>query len=380
MANTLTSLAADIYKAADTVGRELVGIISSVTINGGTERVAKGDTVRSFFTRAQTVNTTFSPSMTIPEGDDQTVDNKTATVDSFVRVSIPWTGEDIKHVNNGNGYETIYGDQIKQAFRTCVNKIELDGWSAVYKTASRGYGTAGTTPFASNFNDLPQLHKILADNGAPVGDGQWSVIMDTAAGANLRSLATLQKANESGGTELLRQGVLLDLLGFMLKESAQIGLHTKGTGATYQLSAAGSVNDTTINVDTGTGTLLAGDIVTIAGTTHKYVANTALASGIFTIGSPGLRVAEADNDAITIGNNYTANIALHRSAVELAMRPPAMPVGGDAADDVMIVQDPHSGLSFEIAVYKGYMKTMIEVRALYGWKAWKPDFIANLLG
>ena len=50
------------------------------------------------------------------------------------------------------------------------------------------------------------------------------------------------------------------------------------------------------------------------------------------------------------------------------------------ADDVLVVVDPHSGLSFEVAAYKGYMKRMIEVRCLYQWKAWKPDAIALLLG
>jgi len=34
MANVLNNLAADIYKAADVVGRELVGFIPSATING----------------------------------------------------------------------------------------------------------------------------------------------------------------------------------------------------------------------------------------------------------------------------------------------------------------------------------------------------------
>ena len=71
MANVLTNLAPDIFKAADQVGRELVGVIPSVTINGdGVTRAAKGDVIRSHFTRAATVNTSLAPSMTIPEGTD----------------------------------------------------------------------------------------------------------------------------------------------------------------------------------------------------------------------------------------------------------------------------------------------------------------------
>jgi hypothetical protein len=381
MANVLSNLAADIYKAADMVGRELVGIIPSVTINGdATTRAAKGDTIRSHATRAVTVSSSFAPAMTIPEGTDQTVDTKTMTVDTYASVQIPWTGEDVKHVNNGTGFETIYGDQIKQAMRAITNTIETALWTAAYKGASRGYGTAGTTPFASSFAELPQLRKILADNGCPF-DGQLSVVMNTTAGANLRSLAQLQKANEGGGTDLLRQGTLLDLMGFMLKESAGIGSHTAGTGSGYLLNdAASAVGNTTIATDTGTGTVLAGDIVTFAGTTHKYVVNTALSGGNFVIGAPGLRVAEADNDAITVGAAYTPNLAFHRSAIELGIRPPAMPPGGDAAVDMMTVQDPWSGLVFEIAVYKGFMKAMFDVRCLYGTKVWKSDFVATLLG
>ena len=380
MANTLTNLAADIYKAADIVAREQVGFVSSVRINGdAVTRAAKGDTIRSAFTRTPTLNTSFSPSMTIPEGTDQTVDNKTMTVDNFYSVQIPYTGEDVKHLNNGAGFETVYGDQIKQALRKICNRIELDVWTAAYKGSSRGYGTAGTTPFASSFAEIPQLRKILADNGMPF-DGNVSLVVNTTAGANLRSLAQLQKANEAGGVELLRQGTLLDLQGFMLKESAQISAHTKGTGASYQLSAAGAVGDTTISVDTGSGTILAGDIVTFAGTSDKYVVNSALSGGSFTIGGPGLIAAEADNDAVTVGNNYTPNVAFHRDAIELAIRPPAMPDGGDAAVDMMTVQDPFSGLVFELALYKGYMKSMIEVRCLTGVKVWKPDFVATLLG
>jgi len=380
MANVLTDLAADIYKAADVVGRELVGFIPAVTVNAdGSERVAKGDVVRASFTRTATV-VDVSESMTIPEGTDQTVDNKTLTISNTRAVQIPYTGEDVRHLNNGIGFETVYGDQIAQAMRALVNEIEADVATEAYKNASRAFGTAGTTPFASNFSEVAELRQILADNGMPMNDGQASMVLNTVAGTNLRQLAQLQKANEAGGTDLLRQGVLLDLQGLMLRESAQVQSHTKGTGASYLVNDASSaIGDTTIAADGGSGTVLAGDIITINGDTNKYVVNTALSGGSFAIGSPGLRAAAADDAAITVGNSYTANVAFHRRALELAIRPLAEPPSS-LASDTMTVSDATSGLTFTVSVYPGYHKSMIEVSVAWGVKAWKPDFIATLLG
>lgn len=381
MANVLTNLAADIYVAADVVGRELTGFIPASTINAnGSERVAKGDTVRAAFTRAASV-VDVSEAMTIPEGTDQTVDNKTLSISNSRAVQIPYTGENIRSLNNGVGFETVYGDQIAQAMRALVNEMEADLAEEAYKNASRAFGTAGTTPFASNFSEVAELRQILVDNGMPANDGQASLVLSTVAGTNLRQLAQLQKVNEAGGSDLLRQGTLLELQGLSLRESAQVKAHTKGTGSSYLLNDASSaVGDTSIAADGGSGTILAGDVVTFNGDTNKYVVNTALSGGSLAIGAPGLRLALADDAAITVGNSYAANVAFHRRALEIAMRAPAVPEGGDAADDAMTIQDPFSGLVFEVRVYRGYRKTMIEVAAAWGVKAWKPDFIATLLG
>lgn len=387
MANTLTNLAADIYKAADVVGRELVGFIPSVTINGdATTTAAKGDTIRAAFTRTPTVSTTYSPSMTIPEGTDQTVDNKTMTLDTFANVQIPYTGEDIKHLNNGSGFETVYGDQIAQAFRAITNSIETAIGTAAYTAASRAFGTAGTTPFGSNFNDIPEVRQILVDNGCPM-DGNLSLVINSLAGTNLRQLAQLQKVNEAGNESMLRQGTLLDLSGFMIRESAGVASHTKGAGTGYDFAAAGEgIGQTTLSVEGGTANstgIKAGDVITHAGDTiNKYIVGTGTtsASGDIVINNPGLRIAGVDANEITIGDSYTANLAFHRSAIELGIRPIAVPNGGDAATDMMTVQDPWSGLVYTIAVYKGYKKAMIEVSCLYGVKAWKSEHIATLLG
>ena len=387
MANTLTNLAADIYKAADQVGRELVGFIPAVTINGdATTQAAKGDTIRGAFTRTPTVSTTYSPSMTIPEGTDQTVDSKTMTLDTFANVQIPWTGEDILHVNNGSGFETIYGDQIKQAMRAITNSIESAIGTAAYVASSRAFGSAGTTPFGSNFNEIAELRQILVDNGCPV-DGNLSLVVNSLAGTNLRQLAQLQKANEAGGSDMLRQGTLLDLQGFMLRESAGVASHTKGAGTGYDFVSAGeAIGQTTLSVEGGTVNstgIKAGDVITHAGDTiNKYVVGTGTTStsGDIVINNPGLRIAGVDANEITVGDSYTANLAFHRSAIELGIRPIAVPAGGDAAVDMMTVQDPWSGLVYTIALYKGYKKAMFEVSCLYGVKAWKSENIATLLG
>jgi hypothetical protein len=382
MANVLTDLAADIYKAADVVGRELVGFVPSATINAnGSERAAKGDVVRASFTReASAVDV--SESMTVPEGTDQTVDNKVLTINNARAVQIPYTGEDILSLNNGIGFETVYGDQIKQAMRSLVNEMETDLAGEAYTNASRAFGTAGTTPFGSDFSEMAEIRQILVDNGMPPNDGQASLVCNTVAGTNLRQLAQLQKVNEAGGGDLLRQGTLLDLQGLMIKESAQVQAHTAGTGSNYDTNLASplAIGATDIAVDTGSGTILAGDVVSFAGDTNKYVVGSPLNGGSFAINDTGLRQTLADGVDVSLAGDYTANVAFHRAALEIAMRAPAVPEGGDSADDAMTVVDPYSGLTFEVRVYKGYRKTMIEVAASWGVKAWKPDYIALLLG
>tara|TARA_R110002012_G_scaffold110290_5_gene254694 strand:+ start:1843 stop:3009 length:1167 start_codon:yes stop_codon:yes gene_type:complete len=388
MANVLTDLAADIYTAADIVGRELVGFIPAGTINANSiETAAVGQTVRSFATREATA-VTITPSMTIPEGTDQTVDNKTLTLTKQRGVQIPYTGEDVRFLNGGAGYETVYGDQIAQAMRTLVNEIESDLALEANQNASRAVGTAGTTPFASNFDLVAEARQILADNGMPTNDNRTSLVMNTAASTKLRNLAHLQRVDQAGGSELLRQGVLLDLQGVMMRESAQVVSHTKGAGTGYLINngSGEAAGQTTLTLDGGTVNttgIVAGDVVTFAAdTTNKYVVNTGLTAvaGDIVIGDNGLQVAIANNNAMTIGNSFTANIVMHQKAMELAMRAPAKPIGGDAAVDVLVVQDPNSGLVFEISVYKGFSKAMIQVGCVWGYKAWNSDAIAILMG
>jgi hypothetical protein len=383
MPNVLTNLAGDIFRAADIVGREQVGFIPSVTINSTESvRAAKGDTIRSAYTRQAVVAESYNPSMALPEPTYQTVDSKTFSINNYAEVDIPFTGEDIQHLRNGAGFETVYGDQIAQAMRSITNKIEQYIGVTAKNGANRAFGTAATTPFGSNFNEVAEIRKIMVDSGMPL-DGRATLVINSTAGVKLRNLAQLQKANEAGGSQLLRQGELLDLQGLMFKESAGVAAHTKGTGASYLVNNASgyAVGATSIAVDGGTGTVLAGDVVTFTGDTNKYVVATALAGGSLTLAGTGLRQTLANDVAMTVGDSYTGNIAFHQAAIELVCRPVAgRGVGQDAAIDSMTVQDPVSGLVYDVAVYAGNMMKNIKVSCLYDAKVWKPEFVATLLG
>ena len=382
--NTLTSLAGDIYVAADRVGRELVGMIPAVTVNSGTEAAAKDDTVRSHSTNTVTP-TTLTPAMTIPEGTGQTVGNQTMTLDTMETVEIPFTGEAVRHLDNGSGYSTVYGDMIAQAMRAHVNNIEVALVTAARAAACRAYGTAGTTPFgtANDYTAASYALKILKDNGAGSFDNQ--MVINTASGANF--LGKQSAVNSAGTDSILRQGVILDLAGMPVRESGQLGQHVAGTAASATTDNAGyAVGATTLTLAVaGTGTILAGDVLTFAGDSNQYVVVTGDAAvaggGTIVLQEPGLQVAmSAATKAITVVASSSDNLAFSRSAVELAMRAPADPVGGDGADDNMIVTDPHSGLAFSISTYRGRKKAMIAVDALYGVKAWTPAHIALLVG
>lgn len=386
MANdiSLTGLTEILYQARDQVVREPIAFAQGVMVNGGSEGVSTGGTVTSLRTSEPTLETSYTPGMTPPDAADITTSADTLTLSLFAGASIPLKGEQFAQLAATVGAETALQSLYAQSIRKMVNSIEVQIGLAAYKAASRAVGTAGATPFASNFNTVNELRQILQDNGTPMDDGMLSLVISTAAGTNLRNLSTLTKANEAGTDATLRRGELLNISGFSVRASAGVASHTKGTGTSYLVNQTGlTTGSRAITTDTGSGTILAGDVVTFAsgtGSGRNYVVGTALTANVVTLNHPGLRGDIADNNAITVGNNYTGNVGYHKSAIELAMRPPAQPPGGDSGTEIGVLVDPASGLSFSARLYKGYGMNQIKLMAVYGIKVWKPEFVATLMG
>ena len=380
MANTLTNLLPDIYTALNVVSREKIGLIQSVSTDAQAESAAIGQTVYAPVVPEMTASDITANNIS-PDGDDTEVDNVAVQITNQKMVTFRYTGEEQRGL--GINYPSINQQSFEQAFRTISNLVEAD-LAGLYVSASRAHGTGGTTPFgtADDFTDATNVMKILDDNGAPSA-GRSLILNTTAAAQALGKQPAMFKINEAATDVMVRRGLFEDLFGFNVGVSGKIVNHTIGNGNSYLVNKTGgiAVGGTSIPVDTGSGTIKAGDIIIFQNDSNKYIASKDLAANTLTINKPGIIGATiANNASITAGLGYVANMAFSRDAFLLAARAPYLPEGGDSADDTTYVTDPVSGLTFEVSLYRQFRQTTIMVGLAWGVKAVKPQHAALLLG
>jgi len=383
MANTITNLVPDLYEALDVVSREMTGFISGVSMDNSAERAALNQTIYIPETEAQSAEDN-TPAQYSPNTGDQTIGTQTMLIDKSRHVPIRWNGEQTRGYRTNGTFSSTLAQQTAQAMRTLVNEVEAD-IAAEYIKASRAYGTSAATPFSTDLSELANIKKILNDNGAPQGDRV--AVLDSAALVNLLNLTNLTQVDAAGSAETLRNGLVTRLFGFDVYESAQVQAHTAGTGTSATTDNAGyAVGATTITLaSAGTGTILPGDVITFAGDTNQYVVLSGDADvsggGTITLAAPGLKQSiAASTTAITVTAAYTANMCFSSSALHLATRGVALPDGGDQAIDAMMITDPRTGMSFEVALYPQFLQNVLHVRLAWGTSLVKPNHAAILKG
>lgn len=375
-ANTLTVLAPTLFSAAKEVANEPFGALNAINLDFDDKGVAKGDTVTVPVAPANTA-ADFTPAATTSSGTDATATSIGVQITKSRKVSWNLTGEQLRSLQNGGNDQDWVRQMIAQGMRTLRNEQEVDAVAAIRVGASRAYGTAGTTPFASDLSALTNARKILQDNGAPLADLQF--VGDTSAGLNLRNLGVIQNHYQAGTDEERRTGVLQRQFGFMPRESAGVSTVTKGTGSGYLVNNASNyaIGATSIALDTGTGTILAGDVVTFTGDTNKYVVKTALSGGVIELQAPGLRQALNDNTALTVGNNFVPNLAFERNACVGVIRPPLVPAN-PTIEQIQI--SDQFGMTYLLLQIAQYGQTSWELHQAWGFKSVNGEFSALVLG
>lgn len=375
MSNSLTPLIPTLIGALQRVLRESVGFIPAVTTDFSDEKAAVNQTINLPIADVA-VNYNIAPSNVPPNGTDTTATNRTLTISNSQANSFHLTGEELLGMEkNGPAYRS---KKIEQGFRSLTNAVELSIAQAAQIASAYAFGTAGTTGCASSLTDLFTLDKLLNDNAAPPGDRH--LVINSALKLNIGSLTQLTNVNQAGDETLLREAKLGMLAGMDLHFSQQIQTPASGTGSAYVTSGSSAIGATSVVLVTGSGTVIAGDVVTFAGDSNKYMVSVGVAApGTITLQNP-LKTTVSTGTAMTVAAKSTRNFAFDRSAIILAARQPEMPEGGDMADDVVSMFDEFSGLTFQVALYRQYRQISIEIGLAWGCAVWQPETLITYLG
>ena len=326
-----------------------------------------------------------TPAATFTVAADRTITNTTISITKDRKFPFHLTGDDFLRMKQNPEFMPLSMAQAMRAWRNEVHSdiaglhVSAAGYySAATPSSGAALGAAGTTPFGSDLSLLVGAEKLLNDSLAPSEDR--FLFIDTAAKQNLSQLGQLIKVSEAGSADLLRNGIIGQLSGFNVVWGNDVKNGATIAGSGYVTNGTQAVGSTSIVVQTGTGAIPAGTVISFAAdTANKYVVATAYAGGAGTVTiTSGLVNQIATSNAITLSAGRR-NMAFHREAIGLAIRLPALPDGGDAGDH-MEVMDPETGIGARFSTYRGYGLNNYELSSAWGVSAVRPELLKLILG
>ena len=373
MANTLTTILTQILAKGMMTLRQQVLMTRLVNTDYSLEAKKKGYTI-DIPLSAEVAVSDVTPAAIPTVAADITATTAQITLSNWKHAGFNLDDAEIGRIRADQDFIPL---QMGEAFKSLANEINdsvIDTYTGVY-----GYvGTAGTTPFGSGVEvaSATNLRKTLHEQLCPRDNRRC--VMDFEAEAAALNLTQFSDAEKRGSSETKVSGDIGKVFGIDWYGEDAIQTHTAGTGTGATTDAAGyaaGVNTVTL-ASAGTGTILVGDIFTIAGDEQTYVVvtgNVDVSGGGTVVFEPALKVAITTSaTAITLKADHVVNLGFHRDAFALAMRAPdagLKELVGQAAGNVMssvTLQDPISKLVMRLELIRGYKMTIWDVDVLWG--------------
>ena len=288
---------------------------------------------------------------------------------------------------------------LEPAMSVLAANIEADALN-MYKDVYQVVDNAGS---AMTFKNLLDARKKLTDSLTPTSPR--SLLLNTQANNDVVDALKGLFQDSTQISKQYREGLVGKTAGFgNIFENTLLPRHTVGSqNGGYLVNDTVASGDSSVTVDTGTGTLKQGDVITFdgvnsvhpetkadSGVLKQFVITADYAGGSGTISiSPAIistgakqnvSALPADNAPITVvGTASTAHdesLAFHRDAFAFATADLVMPSGVDfAAREVM------DGISMRIV--RDYDinndKFPCRIDVLYGYKTIRPELAARIL-
>ncbi len=299
-----------------------------------------------------------SPDVVPPAVTAVTPTSVAVTLDQWNAAPFAMSDKAIVQVQDG-----IIPMQAAEAVKSLANTIDQFLWG-FYNRFYSYTGTAGTTPFSSDFSDYLTARKLANTELMPPSDRR--MLIDEAAEANVLGLRGAQDASFRGSTQGIQRGEMGELLGADWAMTQNVPTHTVTGAGTVTVNDAGvEVGDTTLTWDGGGTAPAIGDVFTVAGDSQTYVVESSTAT-VITM-HPAAKVAWADDAAVTFKGTGPQNLLLHRDAIAFAMAPlqeTAMTAAKRESQATAV--DAESGLVLRLVQMEGYYQNTWSFDALYG--------------
>ena len=379
MANAINNVLPKILARGLLALREQAVMPRIINMDYSTEAANKGDTIDVPIPSALTVSNV-TPSNVLEAPADSSPAKVQIALNNWRKVNFHLDDKQVVEIDRNAHFMPMQMSEAVRALANDINGTILDKYKGVYGMA----GTPGATPFASNVEAATGARQVLNEQLCPRDNRR--MVLDFAAEAKALALPDFQRVNESGDAGVKREGEIGRKFGFDIFTDDGVRTHSAGGSGTPLVNGALSAGDTSVAIDgmTGTGGLVVGDVITFAGNSQTYAVKAAGAtsSGAQTVTvAPAITATIADNAAVTVKGDHIVNLAFHRDAFALAMRPLAASTSGDGyGSQIVSMTDPVTGLSMRLEVYRQYKQVVYELDALWGVELIRPELATRIAG
>ncbi len=380
--NTLTAIIPSIIANGLPVLREAAVMPQLVTTDFRNEVAEKGQTITFPFASAITAGDV-TPAATPVDPTALTAAARSLTLSSWKYASFKLSDKQMSEINDSDWVRM----QTDEAMRALAYQINSDVF-LLYKDVYGYAGTAATNPFATNVNPVNALSKVMTRNKCPLP--RRNLVLDVGAEEAAKNLTAFNAAYSAGDQGIIVDGALGRRLGYNMFVDQQVPTHTAGTITTGLITKASTVVAIglktlvgTTAASTGACALVVGDVIAIAGHTTTYVvtatATQASAATDVTITiEPGLEVALAGSEAITVKASHVVNLGFDPLAFGLAFRPMAIGTIPNGFRSVVVDQATKIPVNLEITYQ--YHQWVWEFSVLYGKVTLQAARAARLAG
>lgn len=362
----------------------------------------KGNTIDVMVHDAAAVAKDVVPSVTAPQPPDKTAKTVPVTLDNWKYQDFYMSDKDMAEIDAKKFFLP------DQAINAVISLAEAINTSILgeYKRIPTLVGVPGVNPFTKDATLNVDGDQYVIDarqqlTTQMVPKNNRALVMDLVSEGKALSLQTIKDANTRGDQGRTKTtGEIINLYGFDWYADQTIPRHVTGTlsnGSTHTalINGALALGATIMSIDstTLTGTIVTGDIFTVAGDTQQYVVTSGphTASGNAVAGitfSPAIKATAgwADNAVVTFVGSHTVNLAFHKNAFAFANRILSDSTfgglfkGGQLMETYTDDGEGGSGLTFRLTVMRGFMQTQWYFDILWGTRLVQPELATRMAG